>query len=193
MKRGAPTTLLPASHTLQSQSRSGLQRPGFCGLTRFVRSPSDQSARPKQDCMFKPTFISGILSGVACNLLLSAVSSISYGANPYDVSPPSGKHWTITFDDEFTQDASINTNKWNGGAGGTDWCGLDFHGKPGGGYMFGETNDPCGQHYEGWHSQSHKWSGDAVVGLSQRRAANRRHYRPECQVYPEVWVLGGPL
>jgi hypothetical protein len=55
----------------------------------------------------------------------------------------------MTFDDEFTQDTSINTNKWNGGAGSTDWCNLDFHGKPGGGAMFAETNDPCGQHYEG--------------------------------------------
>ena len=66
-------------------------------------------------------------------LLLSAMSSISFGADPYGVTPPSGKQWTMTFDDEFTQDASINTNKWNGGAGGTDWCSLNFHGKPGGG------------------------------------------------------------
>ena len=53
--------------------------------------------------------------------------------DPYGVSPPSGKQWTMTFDDEFTQGPSINTNKWNGGAGDTDWCNLDFHGKPGGG------------------------------------------------------------
>ena len=55
--------------------------------------------------MCKPTFISRLLSGVACTLLLSAVGSISYGADPYGVSPPSGKQWTMTFDDEFTQDA----------------------------------------------------------------------------------------
>ena len=60
------------------------------------------------------------------------------GPDPYGVSPPSGKQWTMTFDDEFTQDRSIDTNKWNGGAGGTDWCNLDFHGKSGGGYMFSE-------------------------------------------------------
>lgn len=55
----------------------------------------------------------------------------------------------MTFHDEFTQDNSIDTNKWNGGAGGTDWCNLNFHEKPGGAYMFAETNDPCGQHFEG--------------------------------------------
>ncbi len=99
--------------------------------------------------MCKPNFTSKLLSGVARTLLLSAVGFTSYGADPDGVSPPSGRQWTMTFDDEFTQDVSINTNKWNGGAGGTDWCSLDFHGKSGGGYMFGETNDPCGQHYEG--------------------------------------------
>jgi hypothetical protein len=86
---------------------------------------------------------------VAFALLLVAVGSISCGADPYGVSPPSGRQWTTTFDDEFTQDRSIITNKWNGGAGGTDWCSLDFHGKTGGGYMFNEASDPCGQHYEG--------------------------------------------
>jgi len=90
-----------------------------------------------------------LLSGIACTSTLSAVGAKSYGPDPFGVSSPSGKQWTMTFDDEFTQDASINTNKWNGGAGGTDWCGLDFHGKTGGAYMFAETNDPCGQHYEG--------------------------------------------
>jgi Glycosyl hydrolases family 16 len=99
--------------------------------------------------MGKPTFISILLSGVACTLLLSAVGSISYGPGPYGVSPPSGEHWTMTFDDEFTHDSSINTNKWNGGAGGTDWCSLNFHGKSGGAYMFREDSDPCGQHYDG--------------------------------------------
>jgi len=86
---------------------------------------------------------------VAWALLLCAAGSRSHGAEPYGVSPPSGQQWTMTFDDEFTQDRSINTNKWNGGAGGTDWCSLDFHGKTGGGWMFNETSDPCGQHYDG--------------------------------------------
>jgi hypothetical protein len=112
--------------------------------------------------MCKPTFISRLLSGVAWTLLLSAAGSISYGADPYGVSPPSGKQWTITFNDEFTQDSSINTNKWNGGAGGTDWCSLDFQpnqtdpgaspsfkGKSEGCYMFFDCGDPCGQHYDG--------------------------------------------
>lgn len=57
-----------------------------------------------------------LLSRVTRTLLLSAVGSISYGADPFGVSPPSGKQWTITFEDEFTQDSSIDTNKWNGGA-----------------------------------------------------------------------------
>lgn len=108
--------------------------------------------------MCKPTFISILLSGVACTLLLSAAGSISHGPDPYGVSSPSGEHWTMTFDDEFTQDSSINTNKWNGGAGGTDWCSLYFRhdpgtgkyvGKSGGAYMFREGSDPCGQHYDG--------------------------------------------
>ncbi len=99
--------------------------------------------------MRKRTFLSRLLPGVAYMLLLSTLGCISYGADPYGVAPPRGKQWTITFDDDFTQDPSIDTNKWNGGAGGTDWCNLNFHGKSGGAYMFGETNDPCGQHYEG--------------------------------------------
>src|ERR1700757_2687683 len=101
-----------------------------------------------ENCMCKP-ISRAAGSGLACTLLLSAGISINHGADPYGVSPPSGKHWTLTFDDEFTQDRSIDTNKWNGGAGGTDWCSLDFHGKSGGGYMFGQLSDPCGQHYDG--------------------------------------------
>lgn len=90
------------------------------------------------------------------------MGSISYGTDPYGVSetsgkhepyrvsPPSGKKWTMTFDDEFTQDRSINKKKWNGGAGGTDWCSLNFNGVPGGASMFGEDpNEPCEQHYDG--------------------------------------------
>jgi hypothetical protein len=101
--------------------------------------------------MSKRTFISVLLSGIVCSLLLSAVGSISrgHGPKPYGVSPPTGRHWTITFDDEFTRDSSINANKWSGGAGGTDWCSLKFHGKSGGAYMFREDRDPCGQHYDG--------------------------------------------
>ena len=95
------------------------------------------------------TFLPGLLSVVACTVFLSATGPVSYGADPYGVSPPSGKQWTITFDDEFTQDRSVDTSKWNGGAGGTDWCSLTFHGKSGGDYMFREGKDPCGQHYDG--------------------------------------------
>jgi len=76
------------------------------------------------------------LSGIACTLLLSALlcaaGSIINSTDPHGVSPPTGRQWTTTFDDEFTQDGSINTNKWNGAAGGTDWCSLNFHGKSGG-------------------------------------------------------------
>jgi hypothetical protein len=99
--------------------------------------------------MNQSIFRRSFLLAVAGILLLSVVSSISLGADPLGVSPPSGKHWTMTFDDEFTQDHSIDKNKWNGGAGGTDWCSLAFHGKTGGGYMFREDKDPCGQHYDG--------------------------------------------
>lgn len=82
-------------------------------------------------------------------LILSGAASLGYGADPYGVPAPSGKLWTMTFDDEFTQDASLNTHLWNGGAGGTDWCSLNFHGKSGGAYMFNETGDPCAQRYDG--------------------------------------------
>ncbi len=101
--------------------------------------------------MCRPTFISILFSGVACTLLLSAMGSICYGADPKGVPPPSGKQWTMTFDDEFTEDRSIDTSKWNGGAGGTDWCRLIFQkfGKSGGDYMFRVGSDPCGQHYDG--------------------------------------------
>lgn len=85
--------------------------------------------------MCKPTLISRFFSSVGCSLLLCAVSSITYAFDPYGVTAPDGKHWALTFDDEFTQDTSIDTNKWNGGAGRTDWCNLDFQGKSGGGYM----------------------------------------------------------
>lgn len=102
--------------------------------------------------MCKPAFISKLLSGVAYILLLSTVGSISDAADPHGVSPPTGKRWTMTFDDEFTKDRSINTSKWNGGAGGTDWCSLTgglFGAKTGGACWFKYTADPCGQHYDG--------------------------------------------
>ncbi len=36
--------------------------------------------------------------------LLSTVGSDSYGADPTGVSPPSGKHWVVTFEDDFMKD-----------------------------------------------------------------------------------------
>ena len=99
--------------------------------------------------MCHQTLLRRLLSGIACVVFLSTTGFKIYGADPYGVPPPGGKQWTITFDDEFTQDRSISTNKWNGGAGGTDWCSLTFHGKTGGDYMFREGRDPCGQHYDG--------------------------------------------
>ena len=89
--------------------------------------------------------VAAMMSG----MLLWVGNALGESAEPYGVAPPSGKRWVMTFDDEFTRDTAIDTNKWNGGAGNTDWCGLTFHGKTGGAYMFGEVSDPCGQHYEG--------------------------------------------
>ncbi len=91
---------------------------------------------------------------LTCTLLPSAVvlkslCSVRSPVVPYGVPAPKGMHWVLTFEDNFTQDRTINKKKWNGGAGDTDWCDLDFHGKPGGTYMFNEISDPCGQHYEG--------------------------------------------
>ena len=85
--------------------------------------------------MCTSTFVSRLLSGVACALLLAAIGSKSYGADPYGVSPPSGKQWAMTFEDDFTQDRSIDKNKWNGGASNTRW------GARGGNYMFIEPKD----------------------------------------------------
>jgi Glycosyl hydrolases family 16 len=119
--------------------------------------------------MCRSTFVSRLLSGVAYTSLLCAVGLLyaarpkSNGPAPYGVSPPGGQQWTMTFDDEFTQDSSIDTNKWNGGAGGTDWCNLswqpnttdpaaslaEFKGKSEGCYMFRECSDSCAQHYDG--------------------------------------------
>jgi Glycosyl hydrolases family 16 len=71
---------------------------------------------------------------------------------PYGVSAPSGTTWVMTFDDEFTQDASIDESKWNGGASNTAWCDqTDFYfhntgriGNNGGNYIFIEPyNNPC--------------------------------------------------
>jgi hypothetical protein len=101
------------------------------------------------------SFIVGFAIAATC-MAADEPKGAGHGAKPYGVSPPSGKQWTMTFEDDFTQDRSIDTSKWNGGAGGTDWCnvlmpstGPRAHTIPGGTYMFAETNDPCGQHYEG--------------------------------------------
>jgi hypothetical protein len=65
------------------------------------------------------------------------------GAKPYGVSPPSGQQWTMTFEDDFTQDRAIDTKKWNGGASNTDW------GARAGNYMFIEPKDNQDQNYYG--------------------------------------------
>lgn len=94
--------------------------------------------------MCNATFIRRLLPNAVCALLLSVVGSIGHGADPHGVSPPSGKQWTMTFDDEFTQDISIDTNKWNGGASNTRWC------AGGGNYMFIEPKEnPCQNYYGG--------------------------------------------
>lgn len=48
--------------------------------------------------MSTPTLRSEFLASVACILVLSAVGSVSYGAEPHGVSPPGGKQWTMTFE-----------------------------------------------------------------------------------------------
>ena len=112
--------------------------------------------------------------------LLSAVGTKSYGAEPYGISPPSGKQWTVTFEDDFTKDRQIDKNKWNGGAGGTDWCKLDFHGKPGGAWMFAETNDPCGQHYDGCTLSRTNGLEMRSPGAPSASPADRWYNSPEC-------------
>lgn len=47
----------------------------------------------------------------------------SSGPQPYgSISPPSGKHWQVVYDDEFNQDSSINQALWNGGPDGYPLC-----------------------------------------------------------------------
>ena len=39
--------------------------------------------------------------------LPSSVGSKSYGADPYGVSAPSGKHWVVTFEHDFSKDIHL--------------------------------------------------------------------------------------
>jgi hypothetical protein len=70
---------------------------------------------------------SGNWVGFALTLSVSASTPTptpSVEPTPIGAAPPSGKHWALTFDDEFSQDSSIDSSKWNGGAGGgLQWCG----------------------------------------------------------------------
>jgi hypothetical protein len=51
------------------------------------------------------------------------------GLQPLGAAAPSGQSWSVTFDDEFSNDSSIDTSKWNGGAG-----------APNGGFPFCHTS-----------------------------------------------------
>jgi hypothetical protein len=46
------------------------------------------------------------------NLSVTVVPGTGTNTGPVGVPPPAGYHWVQTFDDEFTQDSSINTNTW---------------------------------------------------------------------------------
>jgi hypothetical protein len=64
---------------------------------------------------------------------------------PNGVSPPSGYHWTPMFDDEFTNDSSLDITKWNAGASNTDWCDENAGSEPAATYFFNEDpSNPCG-------------------------------------------------
>ncbi len=99
------------------------------------------------------------VSGYSLGATSPAITVTSQGGGllPVGVSPPPGTHWNLVLDDEFTQDPSIRTDVWNGGAGNVPWCNGDcsFGGRyPGlncGEYIFGtpEEFDPCGQHFDG--------------------------------------------
>ena len=122
--------------------------------------------------MCNPAFIRGLFPGAACALFLSVLGAIGNSADPYGVSPPSGKQWTMTFDDEFTQDVSIDTNKWNGGASNTRWC------AGGGNYMFIEPKEnPC-QNYYG--------------GLTLNRTNGLEFRSPPWWKGPDGYQYGGP-
>ena len=104
--------------------------------------------------MCRPALKYRFISIFACTLLLLVIDSARPSSrhnhtDPFGIAPPSGERWIMTFDDEFTKDRSIDKRKWNGGAGGTDWGSLSFHGKSGGDVMFNEGSDPSGQRYDG--------------------------------------------
>ena len=87
-------------------------------------------------------------------------------------------HWQLTFDDEFTQDASIRTDLWNGGAAGTPWCdspaptiGPRAGTFKGGCYIFGDCSDPCGQNYGGVSVSSNGLALQSIKGTGGQSAA----------------------
>ena len=43
--------------------------------------------------------------------LLFIFGSKSYAADPYGVSPPSGRRWVVTFEDDFTKDREIDKKR----------------------------------------------------------------------------------
>jgi hypothetical protein len=64
-------------------------------------------------------------SPLAATVLASAAFTVSGGPSrqqPVGVAAPSGHHWVLTFDDEFTQDSSLAMSKWNYAEANTNGC-----------------------------------------------------------------------
>jgi hypothetical protein len=76
----------------------------------------------------------------------------------------------MTFDDEFTQDASINTKLWNGGASNTLW------GAHAGNYMFIEPKDKQDQNYYGGLTLT-RTNGQEFRSPPWWKGEDRYHYR----------------
>ena len=48
---------------------------------------------------------------ILLTVVLSILGSKSYAADPYGVSPPSGKRWVVTFEDDFMKDREIDKKR----------------------------------------------------------------------------------
>jgi hypothetical protein len=117
----SPTCPRTATYTLDTSS-------GHCtypnnsafGISGSTLSLPNEVAGTYHACI--SVAMSGVSkSGAACLVTLtgtspsgctSSIAGITNPPCPYNVAAPSGYHWNLTFDDEFTRDSVIDTTRW---------------------------------------------------------------------------------
>jgi hypothetical protein len=63
--------------------------------------------------------VGSTLVGNVAGLVSNVVGLVGNGGGPVgNVPPPDGTRWVVTFNDNFAQDAAVNTSIWNGAVGG---------------------------------------------------------------------------